>query len=97
MLIAFDWEEYYRFFSKKIILLMTMQAFCSSQRCSYSLVTSFSCLHWVPNQPAAVHFFNRILKKGNRSFRSYYFYFIVKPTTMDNGPSIANTKEQPDK
>ena len=40
------------------------QAFCSSQRGSYSLITSFSCLHWVPNQPAAVHFFNRILKKG---------------------------------
>ena len=26
---------------------------------SFSLVTSFSCLHWVPDQPAAVTLFNR--------------------------------------
>jgi ubiquinone/menaquinone biosynthesis C-methylase UbiE len=63
---------------------MTMQAFCSSQRCSYSLVTSFSCLHWVPNQPAAVHFFNRILKKGNRSFLSYFSQLINNELIVTN-------------
>ena len=37
-------------------------------------VTSFSCLHWVPNQPDAVSVFNRVLKPGGK------FLFVVRNT-----------------
>ena len=36
-----------------------------------SKVTSFSCLHWVPNQPDAVSLFNKVLKPGGK------FLFVV--------------------
>ena len=38
-------ELYYIFVS-----FVLHQAFCSEQQGSFDLVTSFSCLHWVPNQ-----------------------------------------------
>jgi len=47
------------------------QAFCSVNSDSFDLVTSFSCLHWVPNQPAAVQFFHSILKPGGK------FLFVI--------------------
>jgi len=50
------------------------QAFCSEQQGSFDLVTSFSCLHWVPNQPAAVQVFNQLLKTGGK------FAFVVTST-----------------
>ena len=37
----------------------------------FSKVTSFSCLHWVPNQPDAVSLFNKVLKPGGK------FLFVV--------------------
>merc|ERR1712098_981514 len=38
--------------------------FIAENRERYSLVTSFSCLHWVPNQPSTIEMFNRVLKPG---------------------------------
>jgi len=40
----------------------------------FSLVSSFSCLHWVPDQPAAVSLFNRVLCPGGR------FLFVIAST-----------------
>lgn len=40
----------------------------------FSMMTSFSCLHWVPNQPAAVQFFNKSLKKNGK------FLFVISST-----------------
>ncbi|XP_023331074.1 uncharacterized protein LOC111703382 [Eurytemora carolleeae] len=50
------------------------QAFAAEQEGQFDLVTSFSCLHWVPNQPAAVSFFNKVLKKGG------LFNFVIAST-----------------
>lgn len=50
------------------------QAFCAMEEGRFDMVTSFSCLHWVPNQPAAVYFFNRILKPGGK------FVFVIAST-----------------
>jgi len=50
------------------------QGFCSEQAESFDLVTSFSCLHWVPNQPAAIDVFHRLLKPGGR------FVFVIAST-----------------
>jgi len=32
----------------------------------FSMVTSFSCLHWVPDQPITLEMFNKVLKPGGR-------------------------------
>lgn len=50
------------------------QGFCSEQENSFDLVTSFSCLHWVPNQPVAVDVFHRLLKPGGK------FLFVIAQT-----------------
>jgi len=50
------------------------QSFCSEQNGKMDLVTSFSCLHWVPNQPAAVQMFNRVLSPGGK------FCFVIAST-----------------
>ena len=42
------------------------ESFTSSNLSSFSLVTSFSCLLWVPDQPAAISFFNKVLKPGGK-------------------------------
>ena len=36
------------------------ESFISSNLASFSCLTSFSCLHWVPDMPAAVRFFNKV-------------------------------------
>ena len=55
--------------------------FTSSNLSSFSLVTSFSCLHWVPDQPAAVGLFNRVLKTGGK------FLFVIAGTqNVQNNP-----------
>ena len=42
------------------------ESFTSANLSSFSLVTSFSCLQWVPDQPAAISFFNKVLKPGGK-------------------------------
>ena len=37
------------------------ESFISSQLATFSCLTSFSCLHWVPDMPAAVRMFNKVL------------------------------------
>ena len=57
------------------------QSFTSSNLSSFSLVTSFSCLHWVPDQPAAVGLFNKVLKTGGK------FLFVIAGTqNVQNNP-----------
>ena len=36
------------------------ESFTSAHLSSFSLVTSFSCLHWVPDMPATVALFNKV-------------------------------------
>ena len=36
------------------------ESFISSNLASFSCLTSFSCLHWAPDMPAAVRFFNKV-------------------------------------
>jgi len=48
--------------------------FCKTRGSSFDMVTSFSCLHWVPNQPDAVSLFNRVLKPGGK------FLFVIAGT-----------------
>ena len=36
------------------------ESFISSNLASFSCLTSFSCLHWVPDMPAAVRMFNKV-------------------------------------
>ena len=36
------------------------ESFISSNLASFSCLTSFSCLHWVQDMPAAVRFFNKV-------------------------------------
>ena len=50
------------------------ESFTASNLASFSLVTSFSCLHWVPDQPAAISFFNKVLRPGGK------FLFVVAGT-----------------
>jgi len=50
------------------------EAFCAEQDEKFDMVTSFSCLHWVPNQPAAVGVFGRLLKPGGK------FLFVIAST-----------------
>jgi len=45
--------------------------FCQKNSGLFSMVSSFSCLHWVPDQPAAVSLFNRVLCPGGR------FLFVI--------------------
>merc|ERR1719400_1627666 len=42
------------------------ESFISSNLASFSCLTSFSCLHWVPDMPAAVRMFNKVLKVGGK-------------------------------
>ena len=42
------------------------ESFISSNLASFSCLTSFSCLHWVQDMPAAVRMFNKVLKVGGR-------------------------------
>ena len=42
------------------------ESFISSHLASFSCLTSFSCLHWVQDMPAAVRMFNKVLKVGGR-------------------------------
>ena len=57
------------------------QSFASANLSSFSMVTSFSCLHWVPDQPAAVGLFNKILKTGGK------FLFVIAGTqNVQNNP-----------
>ena len=46
-------------------------SFISTNKASFSLVTSFSCLHWVPDMPSTVSLFNKVLKSGGQ------FLFVV--------------------
>jgi len=48
--------------------------FCQKNSGLFSMVSSFSCLHWVPDQPAAVSLFNRVLCPGGR------FLFVIAST-----------------
>jgi len=48
--------------------------FCQAKESSFDMVTSFSCLHWVPNQPDAVSLFNKVLKPGGK------FLFVIAGT-----------------
>ena len=50
------------------------ESFISSNLASFSCLTSFSCLHWVPDQPAAISFFNKVLRPGGK------FLFVVAGT-----------------
>ena len=56
-------------------------SFTSSHSSSFSLVTSFSCLHWVPDMPTTVSLFNNVLKPGGK------FLFVV--TINQLSPFIA--------
>ena len=47
-------------------------SFIADNASSFSLVTSFSCLHWVPNMPATVSLFNKVLESGGQ------FLFVVR-------------------
>jgi len=49
-------------------------SFISSNASTFSMVTSFSCLHWVPNQPDAVFLFNKVLQPGGK------FLFVIAGT-----------------
>merc|ERR1711923_381581 len=42
------------------------QSFIASNKSSFSAVTSFSCLHWVPDMPATVSLFNNVLIQGGK-------------------------------
>jgi len=48
--------------------------FRKARESSFNMVTSFSCLHWVPNQPDAVSLFNKVLKPGGK------FLFVIAGT-----------------
>jgi len=67
-------------FSKKVNLdFQTLNAaedetFSEENAGAFSMVTSFSCLHWVPDQPQIVKFFNRILSPGGK------FLFLIVST-----------------
>lgn len=50
------------------------ESFISSNSNSFSMVSSFSCLHWVPNQPDAVSLFNKVLQPGGK------FLFVIAGT-----------------
>jgi len=50
------------------------KSFVSSNSSSFTMVTSFSCLHWVPNQPDAVSVFNKVLQPGGK------FLFVIAGT-----------------
>ena len=47
-------------------------SFVKANKETFSLVTSFSCLHWVPDVPAAVNLFNNVLRVGGK------FLFVVR-------------------
>ena len=47
-------------------------SFITSHSSTFSMVTSFSCLHWVPNQPDAINLFNKVLQPGGK------FLFVVR-------------------
>jgi len=49
-------------------------SFITSNSSTFSMVTSFSCLHWVPNQPDAINLFNRVLQPGGK------FLFVIAGT-----------------
>jgi len=49
-------------------------SFISSNKSSFSAVTSFSCLHWVPDMPATVSLFNKVLRQGGK------FVFVIAGT-----------------
>ena len=72
------------FFSPKTLDVSNGADFCIAKESSFDMastpnqpvshelqVTSFSCLHWVPNQPDAVSLFNKVLKPGGK------FLFVV--------------------
>ena len=40
------------------------ESFISSQLATFSCLTSFSCLHWVQDMPAAVRMFNKVTDNG---------------------------------
>jgi len=50
------------------------QQFCMENNGKMDLITSFSCLHWVPNQPMAVSMFNKVLNIGGK------FCFVIAST-----------------
>ena len=56
-------------------------SFLADKRSSFSLVTSFSCLHWVPDVPAAVSVFNSVLRTGGR------FLFVLASSHNSENPS----------
>ena len=41
-------------------------SFISSNLSGFSCITSFSCLHWVQDMPAAVRMFNKVLRVGGK-------------------------------
>ena len=45
--------------------------FIADNMSSFSMLTSFSCLHWVTDLPAALKVFNKVLSIGGR------FLFVV--------------------
>ena len=51
------------------------ESFLANNINSFSCLTSFSCLHWVPNMPAAITVFNKVLKVGGK------FVFVIPTTT----------------
>jgi len=46
-------------------------SFIEAKKSSFSLVSSFSCLHWVPDMPATITLFNKVLKEHGK------FLFVI--------------------
>ena len=51
------------------------ESFLASNMNRFSCLTSFSCLHWVQDMPAAVSLFNKVLKVGGK------FVFVIATST----------------
>jgi len=54
--------------------------FISKYKSSFSLVTSFSCLHWVPDLPSLINMFNEVLVPGGK------FVFSVCGSPSEQNP-----------
>jgi len=76
------------YFNRLDVETSESQAFCAEQDERFDMVTSFSCLHWVPNQPAAVGAFGRLLRPGGK----FLFVIASGPNPQNNGMLVEYNK-----
>merc|ERR1719391_1864146 len=83
-----NYRETNLYFNRLNVESSDSQAFCAEQDEKFDMVTSFFCLHWVPNQPAAVGAFGRLLKPGGK----FLFVIISTQNPQTNGMLVEYNK-----